>query len=210
MPRGGEKTKAHILDVAHRLVMRHSFAGTSIDRILAESNVTKGAFFYHFKSKAELAQALVERYAANDAAHLAQQLHRAEKLSRDPLQQILIFLGLLQEEIAQSADLAGGCLIASFIYQFADLEIEVREIAAQAFLRWRMQLGAKFATAIAQHPPQLPVTAEALADAAVSAFEGGFVMMRVLQDPQQVSQQLTHYRNYIELLFAPPAAPPDR
>ncbi|ASC73812.1 hypothetical protein XM38_047850 [Halomicronema hongdechloris C2206] len=26
-------------------------------------------------------------------------------------------------------------------------------------------------------------------------------MMRVLQEPQQINQQLTHYRNYIELLF---------
>jgi TetR/AcrR family transcriptional repressor of nem operon len=35
----------------------------------------------------------------------------------------------------------------------------------------------------------------------VSTFEGGFVMMRVLQDPKQLAQQLAHYRNYIELLF---------
>ncbi|WP_187329521.1 hypothetical protein [Halomicronema hongdechloris] len=57
------------------------------------------------------------------------------------------------------------------------------------------------AVAIAQHPPRLPVTPEGLADAIISTVEGSFIMMRVLQEPQQINQQLTHYRNYIELLF---------
>lgn len=201
MPRSGEKTKSRILDAAHELVMGHGLAGTSIDMVLAKAAITKGAFFYHFKSKADLARALVIRYAEKDAAHLHGQLNRAEKLSRDPLQQIVIFLGLLQEEVEQLTDPGGGCLIASFIYQFEDLGEDIRAISAQSFLTWRQHLGAKFAAAIAQHPPKLPVQAEDLADAIVSTFEGAFVMMRVLQDPQQLSQQLTHYRNYIELLF---------
>jgi len=201
MPRSGAKTKSLILDAAHELVMGHGLAGTSIDMVLAKAEVTKGAFFYHFKTKADLARALVQRYADNDAAHLEGQLSRAEKLSRDPLQQILIFIGLLQEEVEQLADPGGGCLIASFIYQFEDLDTEVRTISAGSFLEWRQRLGKKFEAAIAQTPPQLPVKAEELADAIVSTFEGGFVMMRVLQDPRQLAQQLAHYRNYIELLF---------
>jgi TetR/AcrR family transcriptional repressor of nem operon len=201
MPRSGEKTKTRILDAAHELVMGHGLAGTSIDRVLEKAEVTKGAFFYHFKTKADLAHALVQRYADNDAAHLQDQLNRAEKLSRDPLQQVLIFIGLLQEEVAQLADPGGGCLIASFIYQFEDLDAEIRTISAESFLEWRQRLGEKFEAAMAHNPPKLPVKAEELADAIVATFEGGFVMMRVLQDPKQLAQQLTHYRNYIELLF---------
>jgi TetR/AcrR family transcriptional repressor of nem operon len=201
MPRSGAKTKSVILDAAHELVMGHGLAGTSIDMVLAKAEVTKGAFFYHFKTKADLARALVQRYADNDAAHLHHQLGRAEKLSRDPLQQVLIFIGLLQEDVEQMTDPVAGCLIASFIYQFEDLDADIRTIAAQSFLKWRQRLGEKFETAIAQHPPKLPVSAEELADAIVSTFEGGFVMMRVLQDPKQLAKQLAHYRNYVELLF---------
>jgi TetR/AcrR family transcriptional repressor of nem operon len=201
MPRSGEKTKTRILDAAHELVMGHGLAGTSIDMVLEKAEVTKGAFFHHFKTKVDLARSLVQRYADNDAAHLQSQLSRAEKLSRDPLQQVLIFIGLLQEEVEQLADPGGGCLIASFIYQFEDLDAEVRSISAQSFVEWRQRLGAKFEVAIAKYPPKIPVKAEELADAIVSTFEGGFVMMRVLQDPKQLAQQLSHYRNYIELLF---------
>ncbi|HEY9814948.1 MAG TPA: TetR/AcrR family transcriptional regulator [Candidatus Obscuribacterales bacterium] len=201
MPRSGVKTKSAILDAAHELVMGHGLAGTSIDMVLEKATVTKGAFFYHFKTKADLARALVQRYAEKDAAYLHEQLSRAEKLSREPLQQILVFIGLLQEEVEQMTDPGAGCLIASFIYQFEDLDADVRTISAQSFLEWRQRLGKKFSAAIAQTSPKLPVKAEELADAIVSTFEGGFVMMRVLQDPHQLAQQLAHYRNYIELLF---------
>ena len=201
MPRNGEKTKQRILDAAHELVMGHGLSGTSIDRVLEKAEITKGAFFYHFKTKADLAQALVQRYAERDAAHLEAQMGRAEKLSRDPLQQILILVGLFQEEVESLADPSGGCLIASYTYQFEELGDDIKAVSAQSFLHWRQRLGDKFAAAIAQSPPRLPVSATSLADALVSTFEGAFIMMRVLQEPMQFSQQLTHYRNYIELLF---------
>lgn len=202
MPRSGEKTKTRILDAAHKLVMGHSLAGTSIDMVLEKAEVTKGAFFYHFKTKADLAQTLVQRYAERDAAHLEAQLARAEKLSRDPLQQILIFIGLFQEEAEELTEPGGGCLIASYTYQFEELDVEIRDISAKSILFWRQRLGAKFEAAMAQYPPRFPVSANELADSMVSTFEGAFVIVRVLQDPKQLSQQLAHYRNYVELLFA--------
>jgi TetR/AcrR family transcriptional regulator, transcriptional repressor for nem operon len=202
MPRNGEKTKTRILDAAHALVMGHGLAGTSIDMVIEKAEITKGAFFYHFKTKSDLARALVERYANQDAAHLEEQLSRAEKLSRDPLQQILILMGLFQEEVEQVVEPGGGCLIASYIYQFEELDADIRHISAQSVLHWRHRLGAKFEAVIAKYPPRLPVKAGELADGIVSTFEGAFVMMRVLQEPTQLSQQLAHYRNYIELLFS--------
>ncbi|GAB4345490.1 MAG: hypothetical protein OHK0047_38840 [Leptolyngbyaceae cyanobacterium] len=201
MPRSGAATKTRILDATHALVMAHGLAGTSIDMVLEKAGITKGAFFYHFKSKADLARTLIERYASQDAAHLERNLERAEKLSQDPLQQVLIFIGLFQEEVKNLTDLNTGCLIASYVYQFEELDTSIHTISAQAILHWRERLGAKFEEVIAKYPPRLTVRAQDLADGMVSAFEGAFVMMRVLREPSQISQQLAHYRNYIELLF---------
>ncbi len=148
------------------------------------------------------ARSLVQRYADNEETVLNEGLKRAERLSRDPLQQILIFIGLFQEIADKLAKPNGGCLIASYIYQFEELNPEIREITSQSLLRSRKCLGDKFAEVIANYPPHLPVNAEELADGFVSAFEGGFVLLRVLQEPKQLNQQLAHYRNYIELLFS--------
>ena len=66
MARDGTATRERILDAAQGLVLERGFAGTSIDAVLDEASVTKGAFFHHFPSKDELGRVLLERYAATE------------------------------------------------------------------------------------------------------------------------------------------------
>ena len=68
MARNREDTHERILDAAEPLVTANGFAGTSIDDILKSAGLTKGAFFHHFKSKADLARELIERHARRDIA----------------------------------------------------------------------------------------------------------------------------------------------
>ncbi len=71
MPKNGEATKTRILDAAEALIMGHGLAGTSIDMVLEKAGITKGAFFYHFKTKSDLARSLVQRYADNEESAIA-------------------------------------------------------------------------------------------------------------------------------------------
>jgi AcrR family transcriptional regulator len=50
-----------ILDVAQRLVMSKGYQQMTIDDILAQLEISKGAFYHYFDSKAGLLEALVER-----------------------------------------------------------------------------------------------------------------------------------------------------
>ena len=93
MPRDGSTTRTAIMDAAEGLILETGFAATSVDRVIERAGITKGTFFYHFNSKAALAQALVERYAALDLGNLDDKMTRAEKLARDPVQQLLLFVG---------------------------------------------------------------------------------------------------------------------
>src|ERR1044072_5049218 len=52
-------TRLNILQKAFGLVYKHGYRATSIDDILAETKVTKGAFFYHFKNKDEMGLAMI-------------------------------------------------------------------------------------------------------------------------------------------------------
>lgn len=56
-------TAASILDVAERLVQQRGFNGFSYADIAGELGVTKAGLHYHFAGKAELGEALMERYA---------------------------------------------------------------------------------------------------------------------------------------------------
>jgi AcrR family transcriptional regulator len=63
-PRTQAERKAHtrrqILDCAAGAFARDGFAGTSLNDVIAGSGLTKGAFYFHFPSKEELAIAVVD------------------------------------------------------------------------------------------------------------------------------------------------------
>jgi AcrR family transcriptional regulator len=55
-----ERTRNTILDAAAEAFEARGFAGASLSDILTRAGVTKGALYFHFASKEELAKALVE------------------------------------------------------------------------------------------------------------------------------------------------------
>ncbi|MGW5051269.1 ScbR family autoregulator-binding transcription factor [Actinokineospora sp. NPDC004072] len=63
-----ERTRTQILDAAATVIDQHGFQGARLSGILATAGVTKGAFYFHFSSKEELAHALVdEQFSINGA-----------------------------------------------------------------------------------------------------------------------------------------------
>jgi TetR/AcrR family transcriptional repressor of nem operon len=55
-----EQTRQRILSKAFELIYVRGYQAASIDEIIATTDVTKGAFFYHFKNKEEMGLAIVE------------------------------------------------------------------------------------------------------------------------------------------------------
>ncbi len=60
----GADTAERALDVAERLVQMRGFNGMSYADVATELGVTKAALHYHFASKSELGEALIDRYTA--------------------------------------------------------------------------------------------------------------------------------------------------
>lgn len=60
MARGDkDKTRAILLAVATQMLGERGFGGTSVDEIAEKAGVAKGTVYYHFRSKAELVDALI-------------------------------------------------------------------------------------------------------------------------------------------------------
>ena len=56
----GPSTREALLDAAAAVFAESGYAGASVDRIVAAARLSKGTFYWHFKSKEELFLALVE------------------------------------------------------------------------------------------------------------------------------------------------------
>ena len=201
MPRDGAPTRERILDAASKLVVERGFTATTVDAVLDASGTTKGAFFHHFDSKAALGHALVERYAAGDLDMLEDFMGRAEAASDDPAEQLAAFLRLFEEAAAEVAHEESGCLYVSFVQQSQLVDESTIDVIVGAVLAWRNRLVAKLEEAAAVHPPRDAVDLVSLADLVFTTFEGAFILVRTLGDPELMRGQLAHLRRYVELVF---------
>jgi TetR/AcrR family transcriptional repressor of nem operon len=207
MARDGTVTRNKILDTAQAMILNQGYSATSIDKLVAQAGVTKGSFFHHFDNKAALAQTLVERFARGDLALFAENKARAEKLSRDPLQQVLILIGLYKEMMEGLSEPYPGCLFASYIYEANLFDEHTLGIISDTYLQWRANLGEMLEKAAAVYPPRIEVDLAHLADMFTATIEGAFIMSKTLKEPQLVAHQLGLMRDFIELLFQPGPAP---
>lgn len=74
----GEKRKQELLKIAYRLIISKGYEETSIDEIIAEARIAKGTFYYHFKSKEEMLEALINMM-------IMEQTERAKQILSAPL-----------------------------------------------------------------------------------------------------------------------------
>ena len=197
----GELTRENILGIAEQIILQKGFSGTSIDEIIDASNITKGGFFYHFKGKEDLAKHLMIRYQKADDRFFNDLFARADTLSEDPLQQMLIFLKLLAEAMGNLPDTHPGCLVASFTYESQQFNDEVKEILCDCMLGWRTLFINKLSQISESYPMKIETDVNELADMLTSVIEGGIIFSKVFNDPDRLVQQILQYRNHIRLLY---------
>jgi TetR/AcrR family transcriptional repressor of nem operon len=201
MPRDGTATRQKILDAGQKLLLKHGYGGMSVDQLIEAAGITKGAFFYHFKSKNDLAQALLDRYVEMDEVLLHDLMGRAEALNHDPLQQYLIFVGLLAERMRDLDEPMPGCLVASYMYQLESFSPETRKAVIRGFDEWKRVLGGKLETAAEKYQPRLPVTIDQIFDNLLSVFEGGVILSKLYNSSSTLAEQVAQHKYYVELLF---------
>ena len=199
----GEDTRKRILDTAQAMILDHGFAGVSVDQLITSLGLTKGAFFHHFKSKRELARTLIQRYSDEGVQLFSANLARARKLSDDPLQQLLVFIGLYEEIFDGLTEPFPGCLLASYVMEMQQFDDEMRDIINVEFYLSRTELTKLIEQIIEKYPPRAEVDAVSLADGFMSVFEGAFILEKSMEEAAITAQQLRHYKTYVELLFKP-------
>jgi TetR/AcrR family transcriptional repressor of nem operon len=198
----GTQTRERILAAAEPLILQRGFAGTSLDDVLEKAELTKGAFFHHFKDKGAFARALIERFATNDTMLFMRFAAEAEAGSADPYDRAVHFLKAAENFVECLPEPIAGCMFASYTYEIMQFEPSIQSFVAQSFRRWSELYEKKFEAVLARYTPAKPVTARDLAETVMSIFEGALVLQRSYNDPVILARLLRQFRQYFELLFA--------
>lgn len=196
-----ENARDRILDLAEAAILQKGFAATSIEELIAGAGISKSGFFYHFRDKGELAKALLLRYIERDRAILDGIFARADALTDDPLQGLLVALKMLAEILAEPAEAHPGCLVASFCYQEQLFDREVAALNREALLAWRRRFLARLEAIAAERPPRIAAELQDLADMCMALADGGITVSKTLKEPGLLARQVLLYRAFLKAVF---------
>ncbi len=128
-----EATRLNILQKAFELIYEKGYRTTSIDEILATTNVTKGAFYYHFKNKDEMGVAIInELLKPAFEATFIQPL----RSDGDPVQVIydMMYKLLMNNEFLK---VEYGCPAANFTLEMAPWNIDFTRALNDLSENWK-------------------------------------------------------------------------
>lgn len=199
MPRDGTATRIRLLDAAERLVTDNGFAATSVDQVIAEAGSSKGAFFHHFSSKADLGEQLVERYAAHDVQTLHDGLAAVAHLD-DPKVRLVEFVRHFENRGDEIMSAQSNCLYVSVLTERQLAGPEATGAILGAVVAWRDEIVTLLRDALGDTDLDL----DALADHVFVTFEGAFILCRSTGDPDHMRRQLAALRVLVEALVAQP------
>jgi len=189
--------KTKILDAALMVIRAKGYAATTVDDLCAASDVTKGAFFHHFKSKDDLAVAAVEHWSK-----VTGELFEAAPYHRhaDPLQRVLGYLefrkNLLTGEVAEFT-----CLVGTMVQETFKSSPAIRAACDASISGHAAKIETDIAEAMQQRGLRGEWTAKSLALHTQAVLQGAFILAKAKDDAKIAAASIDHLRRYIELLF---------
>ena len=171
-------TRDHIVDAADRLFYRQGFDHTSFSDIAAAVQLSRGNFYYHFKSKDEILNAVIE-------ARLARTSHMLESWefeAESPIDRIRSFIEIL---ITNKTHIKRfGCPVGTLCIELAKLNHASRGEANQLFTLFRVWLRRQFT--LLGHRAE----ADALALHLLARSQGVAVLASTFQDEKFIRREV--------------------
>ncbi len=187
-------TAERILDAALPLILKEGYHGVSVDSIISQSGISKGSFFYHFKSKEVLAERLLTRFFEHMGHTIRGLMSDIEAQTLTPLDTLLRFIDQLPQRYRNQAQ-DSGCLMAAFSYQLVSDMPALRQHCQEALNGWAAYFVPYFQRALGCDA----TLAGELAQMMFCQMEGAFVVERI-DDKQALDTQFRHFAHYIALL----------
>lgn len=136
---GAIETRMRIVEAADRLFYEHGFEATSFADIAAEVGLSRGNFYYHFKTKDEILGAVIAQRLSNTRSTL----HAWEEEERSPVERVQRFIHILI--MNRSKIMAHGCPVGTLSNELAKLDHVAKDDAVKLFSLFRDWLARQFA-----------------------------------------------------------------
>ena len=167
--RAPQSTRQRILQTAHREFYRHGFQGGSLNRIIDDAGVTKGALFHHYDGKQALGFAVVENIVA---LGITDRWIKPLSESIDPVHDIQSIVRGIVKQKHQGDSLELGCPLNNLAQEMSPLDEGFRRRIEKIYNAWRESVEAAFARGLKAGRVRRGVAPRRLAAFVVAAMTG--------------------------------------
>jgi TetR/AcrR family transcriptional regulator, transcriptional repressor for nem operon len=196
-------TREKILREATQLFTVKGYHGTKLEEVLRAAGVTTGAFFHHFRSKEELAFAVLDWYT-EQRRHELDQIEGGLRpaASDDPLEPVFRWLEATQQRFRRRAERKeGGCIFGNLSAALCDTHDGFRERLAAAFDQMALDFKPRLDEAARQCCPERRLDTLALARYIVAVIEGSILLARAHQDSRFMARHFQFLKEYLRQAF---------
>jgi TetR/AcrR family transcriptional repressor of nem operon len=201
--RAPEATREKLLKAAFEEIYRRGFQAASLDTILAQAGVTKGALYHHFPTKAALGYAVVDEVVKG--LLLERWLGVLHAQPGDP---VTALQGTLRHRAANltAGEIELGCPLNNLAQEMSPLDEHFRRSVDATFETWREGFAQALARGQAEGSVRRDVDAKKVATFIVAAVEGSYGLAKSAQSGPMVRANLELLGMFLESLRAPARA----
>src|ERR1700719_4524743 len=195
--RDSERTRERLLQAASREIYRSGFQSAGLGIILASAGVTKGALYYHFKSKEALGYAVVEEVIAPDVHG---KWVRPLQSGKDPIDALI---GAVQRIPVRPTDVRGGCQLINLAQEMSPLDAGFRKRLAIIFDAWRKAVASALREGQTHGRVRRDVEPVDAAGLLIAMVEGYGSLAKNAQDPKVMKAGIRNIVGWLKSLRAP-------
>lgn len=182
----GRKTRDQIIDAADDLFYRRGYAHTSFADIAGAVDISRGNFYYHFKAKDQILDAVIAQRVVDTEQMLADWAAESD----DPADRICSFIHIL---IRNQGDIERfGCPVGTLNTEMRKLDHPAGEQAQRLFALFRDWLTVEFDRL------GLGSSAEHLALHLLARSQGVATLSNTFQDREFVDREVTSMRDWLD------------
>jgi TetR/AcrR family transcriptional repressor of nem operon len=197
--RNPERTRERLLQAAFREVYRYGFQSAGIDTILAATNVTKGALYYHFESKEALGHAIIEEIIA-EITRDRWMLPLQRSKDKNPVDALI---GIVQAIPARSRDVRSGCPLVNLAQEMSQLDEQFRKRLERIFHAWQEEIAMALRRGQSQGTVRRDLVPEETSRFLIAMVEGYEVLAKNAQDAKVWHMGIRNIVGWLGSLRAP-------
>ena len=190
-------TRLNILQKAFELVYVKGYQTTSIDEILATTQVTKGAFYYHFKNKDEMGIAIINELLK--PTFEINFLEPLRNLTGDPLVMLYdMMYGILMENEVMTVE--HGCPASNFTQEMAPWNVDFTAALNGLSNQWKQAIADAVERGKQNEYVRQDVDGEQVAVFVLSGYWGIRNMGKLVNNESVYATYLQQFKSYLESL----------